>query len=183
MFPNRRKARARLARRIPGMLELARARGLRQDELRVVEQREQLRCVARDAEREVRIAVALCSDVLVHSGNAERQNMFVPVLVDLLKDPEPDVRAIAANGLGQLKALPSLSVPALIPVVDDPQRLPRYHAALALGSFGAAASNAVPALLAYAHKTGSATERQLIIQAIRKIDPGLADAPRPVRNR
>lgn len=130
---------------------------------------------ARHPDREVRMAVVLSSDVLVRSGNAERQAMFVPVLIDLLKDPERDVRAMAASALGQLGATPSLAVPALISALSDQQLFPRYSAAAALGSFGLAATNAVPALAACATRTGSATERQLVIEAIRKIDPVAAE--------
>jgi hypothetical protein len=133
---------------------------------------------ARHPDRELRMAVVLSSQILVGSTNVERQAMLVPVLIDLLKDPEPDIRAMAANALGQLQAAPTLAIPALISVLDDPQLFPRYNAATALGSFGLAATNALPALRACANRTGSATERQLLIQAMLRIDPDRVGGPR-----
>ena len=58
----------------------------------------------------------------------------VPVLLQKLNDPEPQVRACAAFALGHIREAETL--PALLPLASDTSADVRYAAAFALGSFG-----------------------------------------------
>src|SRR3954463_6609874 len=60
----------------------------------------------------------------------------VQPLMELLTDPEPNLRMHAALALGQLKA--AVAAPALIGVLDDADENVRFHAIEALGAIGAA---------------------------------------------
>ncbi len=71
----------------------------------------------------------------------------VPALMQCLKDPDRDVRCLAAANLGHLKENPGLVVPALTTTMYDADAEVRYYAITALGQFGSEARTATPALI------------------------------------
>lgn len=72
---------------------------------------------------------------------------LLPTLLDGLKDKDADVRAGAANVLGQLGAGAKPAVGALSKALADKEFTVRAEVVLALGEIGPAAKGAVPALL------------------------------------
>lgn len=98
--------------------------------------------------------------------------VFGPLLTRL-KDPEPMVRARAANAVGMLQQQPSRSVPALIELLQDKDDWARCMAALGLDLYGDQAKPAVPALLS-ALTNCSSTFRPFGTRALVKIDPQAA---------
>lgn len=72
--------------------------------------------------------------------------LFTP-LFNCLKDPDPRVRARAANALGMLGQQPDTVVPALTALLSDPDGWVRNMAALGLSLYGTRAKPAVPALV------------------------------------
>jgi hypothetical protein len=76
----------------------------------------------------------------------------IPMLIELLRDPDEQVRTRAACTLGKIGAQAEKRhhadkiVPVLIPVLEDEVPNVRWHAAFALGNFGPDAKAAVPAL-------------------------------------
>jgi len=72
----------------------------------------------------------------------------VPVLIEALSDPNPDVRKQAARSLARMGDAGKAAVPVLIERLQDPDEEVRQAAARALGQMGAAAAEAVPALIA-----------------------------------
>jgi hypothetical protein len=68
-------------------------------------------------------------------------------LLDRLRDPEPKVRARAANAIGMIRQQPEKAVPALIGLLQDPDDWVRSMAALGLSCYREQAKSAVPALL------------------------------------
>jgi len=79
----------------------------------------------------------------------------IPALMELLNDPDPEVRTRAACTLGKIHRHPDQVVPALIPVLNDETPNVRWHAANALSAFGANAKSAIPALQKQMNDTGS----------------------------
>ena len=72
---------------------------------------------------------------------------FVPALIELFKNSDPDVRRSAADVLGEMGAAAKESVPALIELLKDSDPFVRGNAVDALGKIGAAAKESVPALI------------------------------------
>jgi HEAT repeat protein len=71
----------------------------------------------------------------------------VPVLVQCLKDADPDVAVAAAQALGNLNVEPGVAVPALSDSLQAPRRWLRVAAANSLAEFGQQARPAVPSLV------------------------------------
>lgn len=94
----------------------------------------------------------------------------IPVLIQLLKDPDASVRGSAAAALGEIRSNPDLVVPALINCLDDADM--NDQAAEALGKFGAQANAAVPKLLPLLH--GDKEARHAAALALPDIDPEAA---------
>ncbi|HZV35340.1 MAG TPA: HEAT repeat domain-containing protein [Verrucomicrobiae bacterium] len=75
-------------------------------------------------------------------------DLYIPNLIDRLKDPNADVRARAANALGLMDHQQNEKIiPALIKALDDPNDNVRCMAAVGLGCIGKDANSAVPVLL------------------------------------
>ncbi len=72
--------------------------------------------------------------------------LVVPALVDALSDPEPAVRAAAAEGLGHMRAEGRWTAPSLAKLLVDPAVEVRLSAVDALGMLGREAADAVPAV-------------------------------------
>ncbi len=71
----------------------------------------------------------------------------IPALIDLLKDPDSQIRTKALSTLGKIKRRPEVIVPAMIPMLNDVHSNVRWHAAFALGQFQAEAKSSIPALM------------------------------------
>jgi len=101
-----------------------------------------------------------------------REILFEPML-NSLKDPEPMVRARAANALGMLGQQPDKVVPALIELLSDKDEWVQCMAAVGLDLYGAPAKPAVPALL---RSLTNSSSRFLSFgtHAVKKIDPQAA---------
>jgi len=97
--------------------------------------------------------------------------LYIPPLLGCLNDPEPMVRARAANAAGLMDHQhPEKVVPALIKALDDADRDVRSMAALGLSLYGPDAKSAVPALLQ--HLSNSTPDFQFFASnALRAIGP------------
>lgn len=98
--------------------------------------------------------------------------VFDPLL-DRLRDPEPIVRARAANALGMLHQQPERAVPALIELLRDRDDWVRCMAALGLDLYGESAKPAAPALL-MSLTNCSSTFRSFAAPLLKKLDPQTA---------
>lgn len=98
--------------------------------------------------------------------------VFEP-LFDRLRDPEPSIRARAANALGMLHQQPERVVPVLIALLRDHDEWVRCMAALGLDLYGEQAKPAVPALLASLTNCSS-TFRTFAAPAVQRLDPQAA---------
>jgi len=94
-------------------------------------------------------------------------------LFDRLRDPEPIIRARAANALGMLHQQPERVVPVLIALLRDRDDWVRCMAALGLDLYGEPAKPAVPALLVSLTNCSS-TFRSFAAPAVKKLDPQAA---------
>ncbi len=72
--------------------------------------------------------------------------LFAPMLARL-KDPEPKVRARAANAIGMIRQQPEKAVPGLMELLDDSDDWVRCMAALGLSCYREQAKPSVPLLL------------------------------------
>jgi HEAT repeat protein len=95
--------------------------------------------------------------------------LFEPML-NSLKDPEPMVRARAANALGMLGQQPDKVIPVLIDLLGDKDDWVRCMAAVGLDLYGDPSKPAVPALLRTLTNC-SAEFRSFGTHAVMKIDP------------
>ncbi len=135
-------------------------------------------------------AIPTCLEAVRHGGpetrrlamkglaaTSSRTDTATPILLELLGDPEPEVRDAAADGvwsapettiplllaalshddpfvrepavssLAKFAALPAVAIPAISRLLRDDYREVRLAAAQALGTIGEAAASAVPALV------------------------------------
>jgi hypothetical protein len=79
-------------------------------------------------------------------GGAMADPAAVPVILDLLGDPDDFVQGMAATGLGELQP-PEQITPALVALLHHPEARRRAGACSVLYRFGPAAKEAVPALV------------------------------------
>lgn len=87
-------------------------------------------------------------ETMRHIGDAgEAAAPTVPELTNLLYDPDPVVRQMAAFALGRIGEPAAPAVPALIEALADPAQHVRDFAAFALGRIGEAAAPALPKLI------------------------------------
>src|SRR6185369_10417425 len=91
----------------------------------------------------------------------------VPVVLDLLKDP--DWRNSAVGILGRMKDEPDLAT-ALIETLDDTNKMVQHNAINFLGRFGPEAKAAVPKLLLLTTDADSDV-RECAVRALEKIEP------------
>jgi len=98
--------------------------------------------------------------------------LFEPLL-NRLKDPDPMVRARAANALGMLGQQPDRVVPVLTGLLHDPDNWVRCMAALGLSLYGDRAKSAVPVLLNCLTNCGS-DFRFFGTNALKAINPAAA---------
>ena len=71
----------------------------------------------------------------------------VPQLVQLLRNPDPRIRAAASRVLARIGPEAVGAVPDLIELLEDEQQQVRRAAARALGQIGPDAAEAIPALV------------------------------------
>ncbi len=91
-------------------------------------------------------------------------------LMQLLSDPEAQIRARAAFTLGKMQRTAPLIVPALLPLLNDEDANVRREAASALGNLGLAAKAAVPALKEQANDQDSPIAA-LAAEMLKRIEP------------
>jgi HEAT repeat protein len=80
------------------------------------------------------VGAALAACVVSTDHRAPTPEQVLPRLVALLKDPNPDLRRIAAQSLGKIAR--KEAIPALVGALRDPDAGVRRHAAWALGMIG-----------------------------------------------
>ena len=114
------------------------------------------------------------------------------LLIPLLQDPTPDLRARAAQALGELKA--EAATEQLVELLEDPVGEVRGAAATALGSVGVP-NTSLPLLTALAadcrREDSNDTVRMAMIEAVARLSDGskpelakaLHDLPRPTASR
>src|SRR6266853_4614493 len=98
------------------------------------------------------------------------EKVMMPNLVQLLSNHQSDLRASAAETIGDFGCEPELAVPALARLLSDPELGPRYAAAQALGKFGPQAKAAVETMVKYAQRAKNASERESAIAALKRVD-------------
>ena len=107
---------------------------------------------------------------LVIDGIAPTTEGLVPALVAAMRDPDVQVRILAAQALGRMG---ERVVPDLIAALEDPDAETRHLCGATLGLMGAAARAAVPALIKH---WKSKTDRWWAAEAVLRIDPKAAAA-------
>jgi hypothetical protein len=75
-------------------------------------------------------------DVLLPFRSSPARDEAVADLLDLLANPDDEVRARSLSALAQIKRRGEVVVPAMIPLLDDPATNIQWHAADVLGEFG-----------------------------------------------
>lgn len=98
-------------------------------------------------------------------------NAATPLLLQVLRGPDEDVRPSAAIALGKIQADPDVAIPLLIRCLDDKGL--DDAAALALAEYGAQAKAAVPKLLQLT-KIPDKDLHHAVGLALQKIDPAAA---------
>jgi HEAT repeat protein len=116
--------------------------------------------------------------VMVHAL-AEVRPKLVDALVDALRQalasPSANVRAAAANVLGELGARGKGAKEALIDKLADKNDRVRWYAVEALGNMGPEAASAVPALIPFLEHSDPLTRRRAIV-ALGQIGPSAKQA-------
>ncbi len=107
---------------------------------------------------------------LVIDGIAPTTEGLVPALVAAMRDPDVDVRILAAQALGRMG---ERVVPDLIAALEDTDAEMRRLSGATLGSMGPAARAAVPALIKHSK---SKTDGWWAAEAVLRIDPKAAAA-------
>jgi HEAT repeat protein len=103
---------------------------------------------------------------------ADGKEAAVPVLLELLRSPDAEVRWSAAGALGMIGPEARAAVPALADATRDGDPTVRYTAADALGKIGPDAREAVPALIALL-KT---SDRLTAVKALTRLGPAAREA-------
>lgn len=106
------------------------------------------------------------------SGRADAR-LWVPLLVELLGSPDPQLRRWAARSIGQIGAEAAPAVASLLGAMKDGVVDVRREAANALAGIGSEARAAVPALLEAIHDTEGFVD-QAAARALAAIDPEVA---------
>lgn len=96
----------------------------------------------------------------------------VPILIGVLADDDPSVRAAAATALATMGPRAEQAIPVLMQALDDAEALVRVNAAYALGVMGPVAKDALPALIQkITHGDNDEEVRGAVIWALFEIDP------------
>lgn len=95
----------------------------------------------------------------------------VPVVIEVLKDPDGQVAYQAALLLGKIGKEPSLAVPALLKSVQGSNGLVASMAAHALGNFPDEVDVIVPVLLRVYQDTNSVVSRRASVDALKQLAP------------
>jgi HEAT repeat protein len=95
----------------------------------------------------------------------------VPGLIEMLKDPDPRVRGLAASTFWGMGGKARSAVPALAEALSDPDPAFRTQIAMALENMGPDAKDAVPALIK-ALSDPDRGVRQASVKALGRIGPG-----------
>jgi HEAT repeat protein len=103
----------------------------------------------------------------------------VPVLCEILQNPEGDSRAVAAAALARIGPDAAAAVPALGKALADPTPVVRRNAALALARIGAKAEAAVPDLVRLLNAEQPHEVRLYAMEAIAYIGGPALDAAVP----
>ncbi len=93
-----------------------------------------------------------------------------PLLVEALKDPDPDIRAAAAGGLKKMGADARVALPALLQALNDKNTYVVAWSVEALGNIGAEAKEAVPELIRLLHPVQE-YPRRAAAEALGKMGP------------
>ena len=96
---------------------------------------------------------------------------IVPLLLEALKEREPDVRSVAVLLLGSIGAKSPQALQALVGAVEDPVLDVRLSALSALERAGPAAKEAAAPALLRRLKKGERRERLQAAKALSKVDP------------
>ena len=104
----------------------------------------------------------------------------IPLLLDLLQDPDPEIRTRALVALWEIKRKPNVVVPALIRMLGDNDTNVRWQAAYALGEYGEDAREGIPALALQMNDDASPIAA-FAAMMIRRIDDTIATEPRLVQ--
>lgn len=128
-----------------------------------------------DDDAVVRLAAAWAL-LQIDSKNADYIEIAVPRLVTGLERPDPRVRKLAADTLGQLGPAASAAVPALAKRIgEDEDPLVRVSCALALSQMGDASRTAVPALVSMLQSEPSGGRRAVLF-ALGSLGPVAVDS-------
>jgi len=134
-------------------------------------------CRGKDAKPDVTgLVAALQSGDAEKSGRANLELIrlgepAVPGLIEMLKDPDPRVRGLAASTFWGMGGKARAAAPALGEALSDPDPSFRTQVAMALENMGPDASEAVPALIK-ALADPDRGVRQASVKALGKIGPG-----------
>lgn len=104
----------------------------------------------------------------------------VPLIIQRLNDPDPEVRTRSLAALGAIKLRPNEVVPAVMVCLDDPFPNASWHAADALGQFGSDAKSAVSPLEAKFRDDHSTIATHCGLTLVR-IDPSINIGPRLIQ--
>jgi hypothetical protein len=94
----------------------------------------------------------------------------VPLLIELLENPDPEVRWRALATMGRMARQEETIVPAITPLLADHHQNVRWHASDALGQFGPKARAALPAMHDLVERESSPIAA-FTVGMIRQIDP------------
>jgi hypothetical protein len=101
----------------------------------------------------------------------------IPALIELLSDPDQEIRKRALSTLGKMGRKSETIVPAVIPLLDDAHPNVRWHAAFTLSSFGDDAKAAIPALWRQINDDDSPIAA-FAAEMLHRIDPSADVLPR-----
>jgi HEAT repeat protein len=123
-------------------------------------------------------------------GKSRSKNAIAPLIDALKQEPDPNVRAVATEALGELGLNVDEAIPPLIDLLSDESLGIRMGSILALGKIGARANAAVPGLAAFLKNEDWHWRRQATIalgkissrDAIPVLSNALKDQKEEVRN-
>ena len=133
-------------------------------------------CRAKEAKPDITgLVAALQSGDAEKSGRANLELIrlgepAVPGLTEMLKDPDPRVRGLAASTFWGMGGKARAAVPALAEALSDPDPSFRTQIAMALENMGPDAKDAVPALIR-ALSDPDRGVRQASVKALGRIGP------------